>query len=247
MFDARSDGVCGIMSGVRRLGGIAVVAAAVMLAAGCTSSAPARVSPTEAVATVSVQTPTPAPSSPSVVRTSSAPVAASTTPVVRTSPAPATPTLPADVPTTGPNTKRGERPPVMPIEATKHTAAGARAFAEFYLRALDWGYATMSGAYIRHYSAPKCTSCRSVADQLDAARRAGHRYIGGRSTVLRAHPGRGGAFRSQIVAIDSTAFEEVDRAGKFVTADVAYRGQQFDCKLTWRESRWAVTDILIIR
>ena len=59
--------------------------------------------------------------------------------------------MPADVPRTGPNTRKGEQPPVMPVAATKHTADGAKAFAEFFIKTIDWGYATTSSAYMRHY------------------------------------------------------------------------------------------------
>ena len=75
-------------------------------------------------------------------------------------PRPTTPTIPADVPRTGANTRPGEKPPLMPLEATQHTARGAQAFAAFFVKTIDWGYATVSGAYMRHYFATTCMSCR---------------------------------------------------------------------------------------
>ncbi len=74
-----------------------------------------------------------------------------------TSDPPASPAVPADVPRTGPNTRKGEKPPVMPVLATKHTAAGAQAFAEFFIKTIDWGYATTSSAYMRHYFEQSCS------------------------------------------------------------------------------------------
>ena len=159
---------------------------------------------------------------------------------------PAAPTVPADVPRTGPNTKPGEQPPVMPVVATQHTAAGAKAFAEFFMRTIDWAYATVNGAYMRHYSAA-CAPCRSIAATIDAAARKGHRYAGGRTTIRSANPGRGGPFVKQVVRVDSTAFEEVTSKGDFVTADRPYKNQGWVLGIRWSNSGWQITSIAVIR
>jgi hypothetical protein len=155
--------------------------------------------------------------------------------------------VPADVPTTGPNAEPGETPPVMLVLATEHTPAGAKAFAEFFIKTIDWGFATMSGAYLRHYSAANCTTCVSLADGLDQARRAGHKYIGGRSTILGARPGKGGSLRSQVVTISSTSFEEIDENGKFVSGDPAYAAQRFEFGLRWTHGGWRATSVAILQ
>jgi Family of unknown function (DUF6318) len=158
---------------------------------------------------------------------------------------PSAPTVPADVPTTGPNLRyRGEKPPVEPVAALEHTADGAKAFAEFFIKTIDWGYATMSGAYLRHYEAPACTTCRSLADGIDADRRQGRKYIGGRlSRVVSS----GKQTQRQIVRVNATSFEEVDQDGRFVTGDRAYTGQEFELRIEWLESGWRVTHIAVVQ
>ena len=74
----------------------------------------------------------------------------------------------------------------MPVAATKHSPDGAKAFAEFFIKTIDWGYATTSGTYVRHFATSACDGCRSFADGFDRARRRGHHYIGGRVSVTGA-------------------------------------------------------------
>ncbi len=95
--------------------------------------------------------------------------------------------MPADVPTTGPNlVRKGERPPVMPLVATKHTPAGAVAFAKFFELTIDWGYATTSTAYMRHYYEPTCVTCKSIQLGLDRAAAKHRRFVGGRMAISSA-------------------------------------------------------------
>lgn len=156
--------------------------------------------------------------------------------------------MPADVPTTGPNVSGpAERPPVEPILATQHSAAGAKAFAEFFIRTIDWGFATMSGAYIRHFSAPECDSCASLANGIDKDRRAGDRYIGGRTTVrssrVLAHPVASGAQITVSVVVDVQAFEQMAHGGKPVTAEGAHHGETFEVSLRGVSSGWQVVKL----
>jgi hypothetical protein len=156
-------------------------------------------------------------------------------------------TVPADVPTTGPNMRRGEKPPVMPQSATGHTGAGAQAFAVFFVRTIDWGFATLSGAYIRHVSGGGCVGCRSFADGMDRDRRLGHQYIGGRLTVRH---GRLLRYResSATVAVrfDQTSYEEVDRTRRFVSADGAHTGERLAVDVQWLHSGWRVVEIQVL-
>jgi hypothetical protein len=115
------------------------------------------------------------------------------------------------------------------------------------MRTIDWGYATVSGTYLRHYSAPSCSTCRSLADGMDTARKAGHRYIGGRITVLSARPGAAGALHSVIVKVNGTSFEEVDEHGKYVSADEAHIGLQFEITLHWAADMWDVTALAVVQ
>jgi hypothetical protein len=153
--------------------------------------------------------------------------------------------VPADVPTTGPNAEPGETPPVMLVLATEHTPAGAKAFAEFFIKTIDWGYATINGSYLRHFAGASCASCASIANGLDADRKAGHTYIGGRFTIIRVTAGASGATVSDVVTINGTSFEELDRAGKFVMGEPAHRGLRWDVDLRWHSGRWSVHELLV--
>jgi hypothetical protein len=154
--------------------------------------------------------------------------------------------VPPDVPTTGPNlTAANERPPVMPVEATQHTPAGARAFAIFFIKTIDWGYATMSGAYLRHFSSSHCATCLSLAHDLDDDRRNGHVYIGGRSKIRGTERGPAGRLHSQIVRVSATSFEEMSRIGKPVAADPAYPNLRYVVWFSWSARGWRTTRLAL--
>lgn len=156
-------------------------------------------------------------------------------------PSPAAPTVPADVPTTGPNLRfAGEKPPVMPVAATQHTRAGAVAFAEFFIKTIDWGFATTSGAYVRHYYAPTCIECASHADSLDATRRAGHRYLGGRFTI-RGAAGSGSPDEVTVeIRFDLSSVEIVDSTNQFINGGPAKTNLSEAVSVAWRHGQWLV-------
>jgi hypothetical protein len=206
---------------MRHMGVCAVFA----LIAGCTGGAGA---PTRSV------------SAPHPLRTHVSPA------VVTPSAGPQVLSVPPDVPTTGPNlTAANERPPVMPVEATQHTPAGARAFAIFFIKTIDWGNATVSGAYIRHFSAITCRSCASLATGMDADRRAGRTYIGGRITVRSTSLTRHKTRDSVVVTLDSTGFEVVNRHRRYVTAEPPRHGLRILLELAWSASAWRVHEFMV--
>lgn len=189
------------------------------------------------------------PSSPSV----SSPPATSSTPISASASLPGSsatksgpitpprPSLPPDVPRHGPNTKPGEKPPIMPLEATQHTPDGAKAFAEFFIKTIDWGYATTSSAYMRHHFTHACIGCRSTADAIDKARRKNHHFIGDRITIRAAEmvglaPDRPVA----LATFDVTSAEAVDMLGNYVDAAPALTGFRERITLSWRAGRWLV-------
>ena len=188
----------------------------------------------------------PAPSftPPHTTVSASAPVTSS---MSATPPHPTRPGVPPDVPRTGPNTKPGEKPPVMPLAATQHTAAGAKAFAEFFIKTIDWGYATTSSTYMRHYSSPRCGGCRDFVTGFDSARRRGHHYVGGRisitHSVIAAHPFAPHAELSVLLTFDISAIEELDKHAHFVDADGAHSGQKFEVSMSWRSNQWDIVQL----
>ena len=171
---------------------------------------------------------------------------APTTTSASTPPAPVGTEVPADVPTTGPNLlHKGERPPVMPALATEHTPAGAVAFAKFFIQTIDWGFATTSGAYPRHYYGKSCIECASHADGIDNTRKAGDYYVGGRFMVTAASEvaHSQSADVSVVVTFDLTSAEVLDAKGTFVNGDRAYRGLKRQLWLDWRDGSWLVVNM----
>lgn len=135
----------------------------------------------------------------------------------------------------------------MPVAATRHDAAGAKAFAEFFIKTFDWGYATMSGAYLRHYSAPGCQGCKSQYDGIDADLEKGLVYVGGRTTILRVDPGGADPLTVQIVSVRTTGFEMEDAQGKFVYGEAPRSLLRFFVKLQWSAQGWQVAELSVIK
>ena len=92
-------------------------------------------------------------------------------------------TYPADVPLTGHNVKPGEKPPVYPAAAAAKTQDGANAFAEFFMKTLDWAYATTIPSYMKHYYGPTCGLCNGIATGISKTSSDNHWYEGGRFTI----------------------------------------------------------------
>ena len=213
--------------------GIAAVLALFTVLTGCGGST-AGVPRTSAVLTSPVADPSTAVSS-----TGSTVSPAPTGPAVPTVPA-----VPADVPTTGPNlTVKGEKPPVLPLEATRHTQGGAVAFAEFFVRTIDWGYATISSSYMRHYFSPACVACVSLADGIDSAAAKHHRFIGDRISVMSASARTSGDGAGVTVRVNFavTSGEVVDASGNFVDGAPALK-QTVDLAAHWTGDMWSVRD-----
>jgi hypothetical protein len=179
--------------------------------------------------------------------TASAPVTGSTVISHSVPPHPASPTVPADVPTTGPNLlKAGEQPPVMSLEATQHTPAGAIAFAKFFELTIDWGYAVTSTAYMKHYIQPTCVTCKSIQIGLDNAAAKHRHFIGGRLSISTAlDRGPGGPYdaeRSVDVTFRLPSVEVVDSSGAFVNGDPAFTMKD-RVYVRWVGSGWTVVEI----
>ena len=89
------------------------------------------------------------------------------------------PLYPADVPLTGHNVRPGEKPPVYPAAARAHSQDGANAFAEFFMKTLDWAYATTNPSYMKHYYGPTCGLCSGIAAGIAKTAAEHHWYEGG--------------------------------------------------------------------
>lgn len=201
--------VSGMMS-IMRFGAAIVrmtLAVVTVAAVGCTGRDPA---PNTASASVAPPTTTATPSS------------------SHSSPAPV---YPADVPLTGHNVKPGEKPPLYPAAAKVRSQAGANAFAEFFMRTLDWMYATTNPAYPKHYFAASCGLCSGLTTGMTKTMALQHYYEGGRFTV---HPAVGTqiapvtapADYCSVVTVDETSQTVVDKTGKIFNGEPAHTGDR---------------------
>lgn len=69
--------------------------------------------------------------------------------------------------------------PTVPAEARLATAAGASAFARFYLDELNAAFETGEATRVRSLSDPGCASCARLIDAIERPRPAGERVEGG--------------------------------------------------------------------
>jgi len=139
----------------------------------------------------------------------------------------------------------------MPLEATHHTAAGAKAFAMFFVRVIDWGGATVSSNYMRHYTFQGCSTCAPGLSGVDRDRVAGRRYVGGRFTVQSAHlyskPLETKADYTALVVFDISAFKEFSKTGRLIESEPRQVDEQFEVSLRWETGSWQTIDLRLSR
>jgi hypothetical protein len=170
-------------------------------------------------------------------------VTTSVTPTV--SPKPTSP-YPADVPLTGHNVKPGEKPPLYPDVAKVKSQAGANAFAEFFMRTLDWMYATTNPSYVKHYYSASCGLCSGLTTGMTKTAAQKHWYEGGRFTV---HPASGTAIAPvtapadycSTLKVDTTAASVVNQTAKIFNGDGAHSGLSFKICLKYAAAAWQTT------
>lgn len=153
---------------------------------------------------------------------------------------------PADVPLTGHNVKPGEKPPVYPVAANVKSQAGANAFAEFFMKTLDWAYATTNPAYMKHYYASSCGLCSGIATGITKTAAASHWYEGGRLTVRSATstaiaPVTASADFCSSIVVDGTAQTVVDKTDKIFTGEAAHANVPFKLCVKMGDITWQVT------
>jgi hypothetical protein len=150
------------------------------------------------------------------------------------------------VPLTGHNVKPGEKPPLYPAAARARTQAGANAFAEFYMRTLDWAYATTNPSYMKHYTGPSCGLCKGLATGISKTAAQKHWYLGGRLTIHPATatpigPVTAPADYCSMLRFDVAAFSTVDSTGKVFTGDGAHAGDGIKLCVKELKSGWSLT------
>jgi len=161
-------------------------------------------------------------------------------------PASPSPVYPADVPLTGHNVRPGEKPPIYPAAASARTQAGANAFAEFFMKTLDWAYATTNPSYMKHYYGPTCGQCSGLATGIAKTATAGHSYEGGRITETSVvptsiEPVTAPAEYCSVVTVNVSTTSVVDAKGNVANGSAAARGLRFKLCAVSDHARWQTT------
>ncbi|MEO7261689.1 MAG: DUF6318 family protein [Jatrophihabitantaceae bacterium] len=150
------------------------------------------------------------------------------------------------MPLTGHNVKPGEKPPLYPTAARARTQEGANAFAEFYMRTLDWAYATTNPSYMKHYSGPSCGLCSGLATGISKTAAEKHWYLGGRLTIHPATatpigPVTAPADFCSVISVDITAQSVVDRTGAVLNGEAAHPNFRWKLCTQSSASLWRVS------
>lgn len=153
---------------------------------------------------------------------------------------------PADVPLTGHNVRPGEKPPVYPAAAKAHTQAGANAFAEFFMRTLDWAYATTNPSYMKHYYGPTCGLCGGIATGIAKTAAEREWYEGGRLRIRASRNASIGEVTAPArfcttVIVDIGTSSVTDKSGKIFTGQGALTNQAFKLCEEPHATAWHIT------
>lgn len=148
------------------------------------------------------------------------------------------------VATTGPNVRAGEKPPTLAALGRTDSPAGALVFAQFWVRALDWGFATTDSTLPRRLYSPKCSDCARFMANFDDARAKSEHFLGGRfrfsREVLADNDHRNGAQRAVDVTISVTAIRQVTEAGRVIGKSPAVPSITYRVWLGRSGAQWAV-------
>jgi Family of unknown function (DUF6318) len=189
---------------------------------GCTSSGSPKPQPSSSVI------------SPSTIASSSASIPVSSPAPSRTGPL-----------TTGPGVKPGEKPPVESQFAKQHSESGALSFAAYYVRAVNWSFATTDGYLIHQISAPACNSCASLIDGQRRLRAEGGYESGGQITLTSAKLVQG-TFNIKSDLVVELALHDAAATLHRPSAPPSTVGQPTNYKallfVTWTAGRWLVVE-----
>ena len=168
----------------------------------------------------------------------------SPTPSASTSASPTASPSPT-VPTTGPNVSPGELAPTEPVDATTSTAESAQSFETYYVRTIDWVYATSVPQILEPFFAEGCTNCTNLLNNLQGQLEGGRSFRGSRFTIQRlaevTNDGRNGADFAVSVEVAISPLQILDSTGE-VTESAPETSLTLTNWLRWDGSRWAIVD-----
>jgi hypothetical protein len=147
---------------------------------------------------------------------------------------------------TGANVRPGEKPPSFPPSLNRNVPASADAFARYWERAIDWGYATADASLARSAFSQECTDCLRFMKIFDHARANGVHFMGGRShvieTQLQPNDHWKGATAVDDVTVTVGALDAIDNAGKVIESDPPVARATYRVWMQWTTNRWTVVD-----
>jgi len=130
-----------------------------------------------------------------------------------------------------------------------HTEDGARQFAAFFARTLDWADATGSASYSAHYFDADCTECSTLTQGIDKDHNAGKLYIGGRVALNGVQlPAASPDVNSDVdcvVKVSITAGETRAPDGRVIDATPNLPDVSVRLLLRWNGSSWLVAELTI--
>jgi hypothetical protein len=148
--------------------------------------------------------------------------------------------------TTGPNVRPGEKPPTLPAVAKTNSNAGALAFAEYWERTIDWGYATVDSTLMRAAYSPGCKLCDQQAQIFDKATNNRVSFRGGREAIigasLKKNDHHNGATAVVDITFDVQQLKVTDHTGKVVETDPATPHVTARIWVRWIAGKWLVVD-----
>ena len=150
--------------------------------------------------------------------------------------------------TTGPNVRRGEKPPTRPAAAAARSDVGALAFAGYFLKLFDWGYATNDPNVLVPISAPGCKACAAYRNALAGVRR-DHKVLTGGRLMVKALSVETVRDRSaDHYIIDVTADEEAavvgdPVSGQYRTVAPAETAHHSRILLRWFSGVWRIAEV----
>ena len=148
--------------------------------------------------------------------------------------------------TTGPNIRPGEKPPTFAQSMEKNVPSAAGTFAVYWMKTIDWGYATVSSTLARTAFSPVCADCTRFMRIFDDAHAKGVYFRGGRMTIskwmIRPNDHQNGATAVVDVTASIGALQAIDRNGRVVESDPADPHVMYRVWLTWSGTRWTIVD-----
>jgi hypothetical protein len=136
--------------------------------------------------------------------------------------------------------------PVPGPEAAQRSDTGAKAFGVFYVKLLDYTYATRDVTPLRQASDRSCKLCSGIANDVGKYQQPGYTWHGGRITLKDLTISRPSPTQPVIVAnVSITALNVTNPNGqRDPYSGPAYPRAQFMITEKWTGNRWIAADLL---